>query len=347
MLNEKIFFVLFYPLIVFAGSFFIAIAFRKTGYYLLSGWAKRANTEVDNAIITSTRYASILWCVILSLYLAIEVSPVHAKYIGFSNRVLSSLIIISFTIAGANLAVNLFSFCDRKNLIPMQLTGLSKTLSKVIILAIGFLILLSNLGISIAPLLTALGVGGLAVALALQDTLANFFAGVHLLIEKPIRIGDFIRLETGEEGYVVDISWRTTRIKMLSNNILIVPNSKLSQSRLINYCLPEKKVSATIRISVSCKSNPEKVERILVDEAMKAAEEIPELLKDPKPTARFIPGFMDSSFDFTLGFEVREFSDQFFVQHELRKRIFKRFNEEGIEIPFPTRTIYMKDEKQQ
>ena len=95
--------------------------------------------------------------------------------------------------------------------------------------------MLNAVGVSITPIITALGVGGLAMALALQDTLSNLFAGIHILAEHTIRIGDFIRLETGQEGYVEDISWRTTRIRMLPNNMVIVPNSKLAQSVVVNY----------------------------------------------------------------------------------------------------------------
>src|SRR3970282_2807594 len=117
--------------------------------------------------------------------------------------------------------------------------------------------------------------------------------------------------------------------------------SKLSQSIVTNYYLPEKRMSLSIPIGVSYSSDPEKVEKILVEEAKKAVGEIPGLIKDPEPFVRFIPGFGESSLDFTLICQVREVVDQYLAQHELRKRIFKRFNEEGIEIPFPHRTVYL------
>jgi small-conductance mechanosensitive channel len=165
-------------------------------------------------------------------------------------------------------------------------------------------------------------------------------------MEKSVRVGDFIRLETGQEGYVDDITWRTTRIRMLPNNMVVIPNSKLAQSIVTNYYLPEKRMSLLVSIGVSYSSDPEKVERILVEEAKKAAANIPGLLAEPEPFVRFIPGFGDSSLDFTLICQVAEFVDQYLAQHELRKRIFKRFNEEGIEIPFPHRTVYLREEKE-
>jgi len=254
-------------------------------------------------------------------------------------------VIFSITIASANLAGKVFRNYIQKSSLPIPTTGLAYGILKGTILIIGLLIILSVLGISITPLITALGVGGLAVALALQDTLSNLFAGIHILMEKSVRVGDFIKLETGQEGYVEDITWRTTRVRMLPNNTVIIPNSKLSQSIVINYYLPEKRMSLLIPIGVSYSSDPEKVEKILVEEAKKAVGEIPGLLGDPEPFVRFIPGFGESSLDFTLICQVQEFVDQYLAQHELRKRIFKRFREEGIEIPFPHRTVYLREEK--
>ena len=132
---------------------------------------------------------------------------------------------------------------------------------------------------------------------------------------------------------------------MLPNNMVVIPNSKLAQSVVTNYYLPEKRMSLLMPISVSYASDPEQVERILVEEAKEGAQSIQGLLGEPEPFVRFIPGFGDSSLDFTLICQVREFTDQYLAQHELRKRILKRFKEEGIEIPFPQRTIHLREER--
>lgn len=195
---------------------------------------------------------------------------------------------------------------------------------------------MNTLGIAITPILTALGVGGLAVGLALQDSLKNLFAGIHILVEKPLRVGDYIKLESGQEGYVVDIGWRTTRIRMLPNNMIVAPNSKLAESIVTNYYLPETRMSVLIPISVSYGSDPSKVEAVLTDEAARAVGKVPGLLADPAPFVRFIPGFGESSLGFTLIVQVNEFVDQYLVQHELRKRILARFQKEGI-FPSPQR----------
>lgn len=319
---------------------------RSIAFRLLHKWAKRTETRFDDIIIKSLRVPSIFWCIAIGLYIGIAVSDLPGKYIFYFSRAIHVIVILSITIAAANLSGKIFKEYIQKSELPIPTTGLVYGILKGTVLIIGFLIILSFLGVSITPLITALGVGGLAVALALKDTLSNLFAGIHILIEKSIRVGDFIKLETGQEGYVEDITWRTTRIRMLPNNMVVIPNSKLSQSIVTNYHLPEKRMSIQIPISVSYSSDPEIVENLLIEEAKKAVGEISGLLGDPEPLVRFIPGFGDSSLDFTLICHVREFIDQHPVQHELRKRIFKRFKENNIEIPFPHRTVYLREEKE-
>jgi small-conductance mechanosensitive channel len=180
------------------------------------------------------------------------------------------------------------------------------------------------------------------VALALQDTLSNFFAGFYIMMAGQIRVGDYVKLDSGEEGYVVDISWRSLTIRTLPNNIVVVPNSKVAQAHVTNYSLPQQRMSLQIRVGVSYESDPDQVEQILLEEAVAATAAIPGLLAEPAPFVRFIPGFGDYSLDFTLIVQVKEFVDQYLVQHELRKRIFRRFRKEGIEIPFPVRTLHVR-----
>lgn len=222
--------------------------------------------------------------------------------------------------------------------------GILNLLGKALLIIIGLLITLDSLNISISPLLATLGIGGLAVALAFKDTLANFFAGLYILADVPIRVGDYIKLEGGPEGYVAEIGWRSTRIRTLPNNIVVIPNAKVSESIITNYFLPERRMALQLNIAVSYGSNSRRVEEILVDEAKRAAGEIDGLLAEPAPFVRLIPGFGDSSLNFTLICQVREFVDQYYVQHELRHRILERFGREGIEIPFPQRTIHLRKE---
>ncbi|MCX8021358.1 MAG: mechanosensitive ion channel family protein [Syntrophorhabdaceae bacterium] len=334
------------PVIIGIASAAIMYFVRITIFRVLGGLNKKSEHKVGRMIISSIKTPSFYWCIAIGVYIGVSVSELPSKYIHHLDQAIIVIMVFSITLATANISTKIFQNYVEVSSIPIPTTGIAFSILRWTIIAIGILIILNLLGISITPLLTALGVGGLAVALALQDTLANLFAGIHVLMEKSIKIGDFIKLETGEEGFVEDITWRTTRLKLLSNNMVIIPNSKLAKSVVVNYSLPDKRMSLPITVSVSYFSDPERVEKILFDEAMRAIDEVPGLSPGYEPIVRFIPGFGANSIDFTLICQVKEFVDQYVVQHELRKRIFKRLKEEGIEIPFPQRTVYIREERE-
>ena len=307
--------------------------------------AARTETLVDDIFIDSISHPSLYWSIALGLYVAVGTSSFPDRLLDYLLKTIYVILIFSTTIVFANLISKLVRYYIEKADFPLQSTGLTNTVIKGVVLTVGGLILLSSLEISITPFITALGVGGLAVALALQDTLSNLFAGVHIIIEQPIRVGDYVQLDSGEEGYVLDVGWRTTRIRMITNSVVIIPNNKLAQATITNYYYPEKEMAFRMPIGVSYASDPVEVERILIEETEAAADTIPGLLKEPAPFVRFMPGFGDSSLDFTLICQIEKYFDQYLVQHELRKRIFARFRKEGIEIPFPIRTVYLKQEQ--
>ena len=327
-------------------AIFVALLIvRKIVFSYLAKWARKTGTTADDLLLDALKHPSIFWAAAISLYIALDTSSIQQKYVNYGLKVLYVLVILSITLASANIISRLAqNALTKKSDAGTHVTGLSRAIIKAVVFAIGGLIIINSLGISITPMLTALGVGGLAVALALQDTLSNLFAGLHILVENQVKVGDYIKLDSGEEGFVADIGWRTTRIRQLANNIVIVPNSKLAQSNITNYSLPEKRMSMPIAIGVSYNCDPDHVEAVLIEEANAGAAVIPGLLSDPAPVVRFIPGFGDSSLNFTLICQVSEFVDQYLAQHELRKRIFKRFKKEGIEIPFPQRTVHLKQQ---
>ncbi|HEV2686771.1 MAG TPA: mechanosensitive ion channel family protein, partial [Actinomycetota bacterium] len=203
-----------------------------------------------------------------------------------------------------------------------------------LIYIVGFLILLQTFGISIAPILTALGVGGLAVALALQDTLANLFAGVHLLASHKIRIGDYVQLDSGQEGYVVDINWRNTSIRQLSGNMIIVPNAKMASAIVINFYRPENEMALLIPVAVDYASDLEQVEVVTKEVGIDVMRSVPGGVPDFEPLVRFNT-FGEWSIGFTVILRAREVADQFLIKHEFMKRLLVRYEEEGIRIPFP------------
>lgn len=325
--------------VVFAGWIIKRLLFRA-----LQRWASRTKFRVDDLLVEGLRKPFMIWVWILGFYLVLEFSAVPQRPAILVGKGLLILWVISVAFVAANLVNSLIRIYGGRLQGVLPVTSLTQNLVTLSVAVLGILIILNALGVSITPILTALGVGGLAVALALQDTLSNLFAGFYVSVAGQVRVGDYIRLDTGEEGYVADIAWRSTTIRALQNNLIIVPNAKLAQAIVINYHLPEKRMSLLIPIAVSYNSDPEEVERILVEEAEEGARHIPGLLQEPEPFVRFIPGFGESSLNFTLICQVAEFVDQYLVQHELRKRIFRRFHQAGIEIPFPIRTVYLRQE---
>ena len=335
---------LIWPGIVFLVTFGVGWLARRLVMKALRAWSNRTQSRPALILTEALRGPILIWVVILGVHLAVQSSPLPPRIEEFAAHVLLALWILSLTLMSMRIAGNLVRYYGTQVPGALPVTTLSQNLAQLFVVLLGILVLLHNLGFAIAPILGALGVGGLAVALALQDTLSNLFGGFYVAVARQVRPGDYIKLNTGEEGYVTDIGWRSTTLRALAHNLVIVPNSKLSQAIVTNYHLPERRMALGIPVGVSYASDPDHVERVLLEETEKAVGTIPGLLAEPAPTVRFIPGFGDSTMNFTLNCQVAEFVDQFLVQHELRKRILKRFQSEGIDMPFPARTVYLREQ---
>lgn len=329
------------PLGIFAVVLALGYLARRLFLRALGVWSGRAGSRPARILTDSLRGPTMIWAVILAAHLALVSSSLPVSVTHWTAMTLLALWIFSLTLMGMRIARDLVRFFGGQIPGALPVTTLTQNLAQLAVFILGILLILSAVGAKITPILTALGVGGLAVALALQDTLSNLFGGFYVAVAGQVRLDDYIKLNTGEEGYVTDIGWRSTTIRGLSNNLVIVPNAKLSQAIVTNYHLPEKRMGASLQVGVSYDSDPDHVERVLVELATAAAADVPGLLAEPAPSVAFDPGFADSSLAFTLNFQVAEFANQFGVRHELRKRILRRFKEEGIRIPFPTRTVYL------
>jgi small-conductance mechanosensitive channel len=207
---------------------------------------------------------------------------------------------------------------------------------------LGTIIFLDNIGVTLTAVWTTLGVGSVAVALALQETLSNFFSGLYLMADRPVRLNDYIKLDSNQEGYVLRIGWRSTILRTLGNNYVVIPNSTLAKATVTNFSAPETRMGYSLPVSVAYGTDLDKVEKALLDVAQEAIRAgLDGLLAQPAPSVSFSPGFGASSMDFSLNMQVRQFTDQYSVQSDLRKRIVKKFKEAGIEMPFPTRTLVL------
>ena len=212
----------------------------------------------------------------------------------------------------------------------------------ITIYAAGALVAIDSIGISISPILAGLGIGGLAVALAVQPTLSNFFAGTYVVTEGELKEGDFIELEGGPSGYVEEVGWRSTKIRSRFNNLVIIPNSRMAESIVTNYFSPTPAMNVIVTGGVAYESNLVDVEKYALEEARTVIEQSEKAIKGMEPAFGF-SNFGDSNVDFYVFLQAIDRAGTFGLRSELIKRIHDRFNREGIEINYPVRKLILPE----
>ena len=230
---------------------------------------------------------------------------------------------------------------DYKKKIGRGISYLMKKITTILIFFIGFIVILRLLNVEITPFLASLGIAGLAIALGLKDTLENFFAGMYLTADRPIRPGDYIEIDSKIRGRVLDIGWRSTKIINPDNNEIIIPNRVMGNSIITNFNLPHGVMRTEVNVDVAYGSNVDKVEKILYKTAKKVRNKMDECIKEEEPQIRFSE-FGASGLKFRIFLRVKGRAEQFSVGKELRKSIYKEFKKNKIEIPFTTHTVYLK-----
>jgi len=330
------------PLVIFAVTFGAGWLVRRAVLRGLKAWNARTESRAGRILQEGLRGPLMIWSLMLAAHFAMESSQIPVRYTVLGADILLGLWILSLTIMCMRVVGDIVRYYGAQIPGALPVTTLTQTLAQIVVLILGGLILLAHFKVSITPVLTALGVGGLAVALALQDTLSNLFGGFYVAIAGQVRLGDYIKLNTGEEGYVADIGWRSTTFRALANNMIIVPNAKLAQAIVTNYHLPEKRMGVSFQVTVSYDCDLERVEAALDEVLRQSMGQIAGLLEEPVPTVTFDPGFADNVIGLTVNFQVAEFANQTGVRNELRKRIYLRFKQEGITVPYPIRTVYLR-----
>ncbi len=324
------------------GGWIVGIIIEKYVVSRIKKLSKKSATAVDDIIVKSLHNLVPLWIALAALSFALGFTTLNPDIKGYIEKVLLIIFMYSGVVVAARMGVEFVREYMRRFEDVLPPSTLLINVTRITIYIIGILMILHTLGISIAPILTALGVTSLAVALALQDTLSNLFAGIQIIVARQLRPGDYIRLEDGLEGYIEDITWRNTIIRALSNNVIIIPNSKLAQSTIINHYKPDTELNFPIIVGVSYDTDLKKAEEVAIDEAKKLLKEIEGGVPDFEPFVRFYE-FGDSSINMKIFLRAKEYVYQFRMKHEFIKRLKERFDREGIEIPFPIRTIYLKN----
>ncbi len=331
-------------LFIFIGSIF----FANIIHLILNSYFKRKRKETKNALynrlqknIIKPIYALIIF---IGLYTALKSISVFGETasIWVDNIFYASFILVSAAIATKILTVIVNSWLKKQQHMERPPQIISKILTGIVYIIAG-LIILGHFNIETTPFLATLGLGGLALGLALQTTLTNFFAGLHIVSDKPISIGDSIELNTGLTGRVLDIGWRSTRLKTLQNTIVIVPNSILADSIITNNSSNGEKDIESIIFTVECgvgyNSNLKEVEQITKEVAKKIQKTVEGAVKDFEPEIRYTQ-FADSNINFKIFLQAKEYNAKIVMVHELIKAIQERFEKESIEISFPVRKIY-------
>jgi small-conductance mechanosensitive channel len=329
------------PVAAAVAGLLLGVILRKTVLPRIARAAAATRSEMDDVVISALRGPLPLWGATLGLYVASDLVALPAAVARVIQRSLLALFIFAITWALANMAAGVVKAQTGAARSTLPSATLLPNLSRILVLVVGVLVILDTLGISITPIITALGVGGLAVALALQDTLANLFAGIHVLVSRQVRPGDFVELDSGERGYVQDVTWRYTTIRQLPNNITVVPNAKLASAITTNYYLPERETAVLVQVGVAYSSDLARVEQVTIDVGREVMREVEGGIPTFDPFIRYHT-FGDSSINFTVILRTKEVVGQYLVKHEFIKRLHKRYKAEGIEIPFPIRTLELR-----
>ena len=326
-------------------SFVVRVIFR-----MIKGRMRRENPDSIRAnLIDDVDGALSLQIILVGLYVGIIWQPSLSDYQSIITNVyaiISVLVLIYGAIRVQDDAIRWslgrVGVGTRQERVMESLAPMAIQLARFFTVAMGFLIILDQLGISIAPLLAGLGIGGLAVALALQGTLTNMFAGLSVMTDGSIRVGDYVELDSGMIGRIDAIGWRTTRIRLLSDNTVIIPNSKLADNVATNYNHPYEEMSVYLQVGVSYFSDLEHVERVTVEVGKQVLADTPGAVKEYDASIWYTE-LGDSNINFWVVLRSDNYVDSWLIKHNFIKALFRRYEEEGIEISFPARNVFMRE----
>ncbi|HYV86421.1 MAG TPA: mechanosensitive ion channel family protein [Patescibacteria group bacterium] len=300
--------------------------------------AARTSWTWDDLLIRALGPASRIAIVASGLVVSSRVLPLDPRWDHAFDIFLAGAVVFAIVLFVDNLARGLLDRMSETHPVLQGARGLVQGTLRGVIIGIGALIFLDSVGISIAPILASLGVGSLAVALALQDTLANLFAGFHLIADKPIEAGQFVRLQSGEEGTIARVGWRSTWITTPQNTTVVVPNTKLAGSVLTNFDLPGIETGFTIEVPVAIGSDLDRVEAATAEVARETLRTVEGATRQFEPAIRYL-GFGETGLKLNVVLSSSGIKAAALVRHEFVKRLIERYRRDGILVPFPTRTL--------
>ena len=306
---------------------------------LFSALAKKTKTELDDIAIRALRKAITL--VVPTVGLMVALTPLNLSSKA-PHRILFSLIVVFLMRAVIGLTSDFANWLKHTWVKRTESTlddGMLPLLRRVatgIIVILGVLAIFGKWEIQIGPILGALGIGGLAIGLALNSSLANIFGGIQLILDRCINVGDKVMLDSGEVGIVLDVGLRSTKMRTYENEVIFLPNSQLANAKIKNFTEPDSSIRVTVNFSVIYGSDVAQVKQLVLD----AIQELDDILDDPLPAVLFM-NMGDFSLDMSARVWVNDYGMQFGKKLEMTELVYNVLNKNNIEIPFPTQTIYM------
>jgi small-conductance mechanosensitive channel len=298
--------------------------------------SKKSKVEIDHTFIGSIHRPAWIILLLLGALTSVMWLNLDQQFNFIVVAILKTLLIVVAVVGLGRLMKIICHLWWVKRRQGQQIIHMFENVGRVLVLLAAAALLLLVWKIDISPLLASAGIVGLAVALAARDTLANFFGGINIFLDKPFTTGDYIILESGERGEVVDIGVRSTLIRTRDDEQISIPNSIVANTKIINESAPEPRYRVRIKVGVAYSSNLEQVEAAL----LKVADSNQRISHDPEARVRFRE-FGDSSLEFELLCWAKTPADRGRVIHELNRAIFEEFKKMGISIPFPHRDVYL------
>lgn len=327
-------------LIIFASTS-IGYVIEKFIIQILKILAHKTKTTFDDIVIDAIDNVIVLIFFIIGLYISETQLGITRRFHFDQNKIIWSLGILALGFFISKIITGFLYQAGKEGTGKLPSASIFGNFIKFIVLIFVGLFVLNIYGVTLTPILTALGVGGVAVALALQETLSNFISGLQVVASRKLRPRDYIKTSNGEEGYIDDITWRYTTIRTLANNTVIVPNSMIANSAVINYHRPSKDMAVLINIGVSYDSDLEKVEQVTIKVGKEIMQTIAGGVEEFEPFIRYNK-FDDFSINFTVILRCQEYVDQYLITHEFIKALHKAYQNNGINIPFPITTVKME-----
>lgn len=300
----------------------------------------KTQTDVDDQLIETLRGPLFNSIVLAGVLVALPTVSLPSMFVSILTLLIQTLLVFIWIRALVRVAAILIGGAikaDRLTLVNEQTKPLFNNLSLILVWAAGLYALFLIWGVDVTAWLASAGVVGIAVGFAAKDTLANIISGVFIIADEPYKVGDYITLESGEQGTVANVGLRSTRIQTFDNAYMIIPNSVIANATVTNITAGPPNARMNTTVGVAYGTDIDEVEQLLLD----IAKNHESVIEYPAPSVRFI-NFGDSSLDFKLNFWVKDAFDGFAAKHEINGAIYKRFAEAGIEIPFPQRDVNLK-----